>query len=346
MVKRKNHHLVEIARTLLLHHTVPQRFWGDVILTAYYLINRMPSSVLGDQVLHSLLFPNQPFFCLPPRVFNALVLSTYLLLAKINFLLRPRSASSLVIPAFNAGTISILPIHIDTSFPLMSPFLNILLFSLPHPRSSPEVLSLPLIFPIPSLSSESPTTPPRPLQVYTRRPHTDTEPLDDLSPMVPSSTMSVLPPPVDPPIAIQKGTRFSRNTHPIYTFMSYHRLSLPYSAFISTLSSVSLPNTVHEALSHPGLKQAMVEEMIALHSTGTWDPVPLLASKSPVGCCWVYTVKIRPNGRVDCLKARLVVKGYTQIYDSDYYDTFSLVAKMTSVHLLLSMATMSSWPLY
>ena len=30
----------------------------------------MPSSVLGDQVPHSLLFPNQPLFCLPPHVFG------------------------------------------------------------------------------------------------------------------------------------------------------------------------------------------------------------------------------------------------------------------------------------
>ena len=89
----------------------------------------------------------------------------------------------------------------------------------------------------------------------------------------------------------------------------------------------------------------MVEEMVALHSTSTWDLVTLLAGKSPVGC-WVYIVKIGPNGRVDHLKAHLVAKGYTQIYGSDYYDTFSPVTKMTSIRLLFSMATMRSWPLY
>ena len=86
----------------------------------------------------------------------------------------------------------------------------------------------------------------------------------------------------------------------------------------------------------------MVQEMAALHSTGTWDLVPLPAGKSPVGCHWVYTVKIGPDGRVDRLKTRLVVNGYTQIYGSDYYDTFSPVAKLTFIHLLLSMAAMSS----
>ena len=90
----------------------------------------------------------------------------------------------------------------------------------------------------------------------------------------------------------------------------------------------------------------MVKEMAAMHSTSTWNPVPLPVDKSPIGCRWVYTIKIGPDGGVDRLKARLVVKGYTQVFGSDYYDTFSPVTKMTSVRLLLSMVDMSSWTLY
>ena len=90
----------------------------------------------------------------------------------------------------------------------------------------------------------------------------------------------------------------------------------------------------------------MVEEMDALHSTGTWDLVLLPTGKSPVGCRWVYTIKIGLDSRVDLFKAHLVAKGYTQIYDFYYYDTFSLVARIVSIRLLLSMAAMSSWPLY
>ncbi|RVW83299.1 Retrovirus-related Pol polyprotein from transposon RE1 [Vitis vinifera] len=109
---------------------------------------------------------------------------------------------------------------------------------------------------------------------------------------------------------------------------------------------IALKKSTSEALSHPGWRQAMVDEMAALHSNDTWDLVVLPSGKSTVGCRWVYTVKVSLDGQVDRLKARLVVKGYTQVYGSDYGDTFSFVAKITSIRLLLSMAAMRSWPLY
>ena len=60
----------------------------------------------------------------------------------------------------------------------------------------------------------------------------------------------------------------------------------------------------------------------------------------------MYTGKIGPDGRVDRFKAQLVAKGSTQVYGSDYYDTFSPVTKIAFVCLLLSMVAMQSWPWY
>ena len=160
---------------------------------------------------------------------------------------------------------------------------------------------------------------------------------------MPSSSTAPVPQlPNDLPIATRKGTRSTHNPHLVYNFLSYHHLSLPYFAFVSTLSSVFTPKSTNEALSHLGWNQAMAEEMDALYSNGTWELVTLSLVKSHIGCCWVYIVKVGLDGQVDWLKARLVSKGYTQQYGSDYHDTFFLVAKISFVCLLLSMAARRS----
>ncbi len=84
-----------------------------------------------------------------------------------------------------------------------------------------------------------------------------------------SSPAPVLQSSDDLTIAIWKGTRSTSNPHPVYNFLSFHRLSLPYFAFVSTLSSVSTPKSTSKALSHPSWKQAIAEEMDALYSNGT-----------------------------------------------------------------------------
>ena len=68
VAERKNRHLMETTRTLLIHGEVPEHFWGDAILTACYLINRMPSSVLKNNIPHSILFPHEPLHPLPYKI--------------------------------------------------------------------------------------------------------------------------------------------------------------------------------------------------------------------------------------------------------------------------------------
>ena len=82
VVERKNRHLIETTRTLLLHYKVPQCFWGDANLGSCYLINRISSSVLHDQIPHSIIFPNQPLLCLPPHVFGCVCFVHILTLRK------------------------------------------------------------------------------------------------------------------------------------------------------------------------------------------------------------------------------------------------------------------------
>ncbi|KAA0054884.1 Beta-galactosidase [Cucumis melo var. makuwa] len=49
LAERKNRHLVEVARSVMLSTSLPSYLWGDAILTAAHLINRMPSRILHLQ---------------------------------------------------------------------------------------------------------------------------------------------------------------------------------------------------------------------------------------------------------------------------------------------------------
>jgi hypothetical protein len=83
----------------------------------------------------------------------------------------------------------------------------------------------------------------------------------------------------------------------------------------------------------------MDEELSVLHKTNTWDLVPLPPGKSVVGCCWVYKIKTNSDGFIEWYKARLVAKGSFQQYGMDYEETFTLVAKMTTIHNLIVVAS-------
>ena len=112
MAKHKNRHLVETACSLLLHHKVPQRFWGDATLATCYLINRMPSSVLHDKISHSIFFQTNLFSAFPLVSLVVFVLSIFLLLDMTSFQPKPRSVSSSVILGFNEVIVATLLIHI------------------------------------------------------------------------------------------------------------------------------------------------------------------------------------------------------------------------------------------
>jgi len=71
VAESKDRHLVKTTRTLLIHGNVPQYFWGDVILSACYLINRMSSLVLENKIFHSILFPYESLHLLPRKVFES-----------------------------------------------------------------------------------------------------------------------------------------------------------------------------------------------------------------------------------------------------------------------------------
>lgn len=89
----------------------------------------------------------------------------------------------------------------------------------------------------------------------------------------------------------------------------------------------------------------MEAELNALSANKTWTLVPLPSGKTAIGCRWVYKVKHKSDGTIDRYKARLVAKGYTQLEGLDFLDTFAPVAKLTTLRLLLAVASSHNWDL-
>jgi len=74
------------------------------------------------------------------------------------------------------------------------------------------------------------------------------------------------------------------------------------------LSFITIPKSLGEALSHLEWPQAMIYVMCSLQRSGSWELVPLPASKSIVGCRWLYTHQTGPNGNIDHYEVQLVAK--------------------------------------
>ena len=78
----------------------------------------------------------------------------------------------------------------------------------------------------------------------------------------------------------------------------------------------------------------------------TWEHIPQPQGNNVVKCRWVYKTKFTFDGVVECHKDILVAKGFAQQEGIDYTKTFSPIAKMNSVQLILSLATHFGWELH
>jgi hypothetical protein len=140
--------------------------------------------------------------------------------------------------------------------------------------------------------------------------------------------------------------RSSGTSHSLDNFLSYFRLSHKHRAFTTALSLVQEHRSFSQAMHDSKWCDAMRAEIDALEATHTWSLTELPPGKKPIGCKWVYKVKLNPDGSIEHYKDRLVAKGYNQREGLDYTETFAPVAKMVTVRTLLAIAASCGWHLH
>ena len=103
------------------------------------------------------------------------------------------------------------------------------------------------------------------------------------------------------------------------------------------------PSNLHEALTSLDAdlwQEAINDEMESLESNKTWHLVDLPPGCKAIGCKWILKKKLKPDGTVDKYKARLVAKGFRQRENIDFFDTFSPVTRITSIRVLIALASL------
>ena len=81
------------------------------------------------------------------------------------------------------------------------------------------------------------------------------------------------------------------------------------------------------------------DELLSLKETQTYTVVGIneVESQNIVRCHWVFAIKTSADGLIECYKARIVTKGFSQIYQINYDKTFAPVVKWDSIHILLAL---------
>eukprot|EP00253_Pinus_taeda_P014199 PITA_14199 len=100
----------------------------------------------------------------------------------------------------------------------------------------------------------------------------------------------------------------------------------------------SEPQSFEEVVKHKVWKDAMIEEYESIMQNDVWEVVPRSQGKSVVTSKWLFKIKHGMDGSIEKYKAIFVARGFFQKEEIDYENTFSLVARYTTIRSIISLA--------
>eukprot|EP00253_Pinus_taeda_P029458 PITA_29458 len=90
----------------------------------------------------------------------------------------------------------------------------------------------------------------------------------------------------------------------------------------------------------------MVEEYDSIMRNSVWNVVPRPGDKSVVTSRWIYKVNQAADGSIEKHKARFVARGFTQVERIDYDETFSPIARYSSIISILALLAQLGWKIH
>src|SRR3954468_14954742 len=109
------------------------------------------------------------------------------------------------------------------------------------------------------------------------------------------------------------------------------------------------PTSYKEAMEGPEYEkwlEAMKSEIDSMYTNKVWTLVDIPEDRKAIENKWIFKKNIDADGNISVYKARLITKGFRQIQGVDYEETFSPVAMIKSIRILLAIAAYHDYEIW
>ncbi len=319
--ERFNRTLVERARSMLIDAGLPTRMWGEAVMAANYLRNRLPVRD-KDSTPWQLLVGEQPDLS-HLRAFGARA-----------YVLTPQQFRTKLDPSSKPGVmVGYLPgntgyrVLLDSTGKVVTSR-EVLFDESIMPRQAPSMAPQRSGMTVDLMHDVDGSSP-----LHTEAPATgagaagpsNTTAATEQTP----ATEEAADPSEPAPQRLRTSARSNRGAPP----QRYH------DSYVHMAVELKEPATLEEAYSSPQSEQwqeAVAEELEALEANQTWEQCALPHGKQAIPTKWVFKVKRDSTGNIERFKARLVVKGYRQQEGIDYTEVFAPVSHYSTLRALLA----------
>ncbi|WVZ15611.1 hypothetical protein V8G54_013177 [Vigna mungo] len=365
VVERKHQHILNVTRSLIFQSNIPHTYWSYALSHVVFLINRLPSPVINDKTPFELLYNDSPTY-LDLKVFGCLCFASTLENNRSKLDLRARKGI-----LWNKRRDN----HKQKCYENVFPYKdkqkrkdsgngekgkdngncgeeNMLFLDNIDSKNEKESAGDERENQNPDQSNSNG----RNSTESNTSTNENTNPTEQQQENVYKRSSKVRKTPEYLKNYVQEGDE-SPSTYltaknglstpyPITNVLSYKNLSDKHLKYTLAITNDKEPSSYEQAKNIPEWINAMQKEIQALQANKTWFMTQLPPGKRSIGCKWVYKIKHKADGSIERYKARLVAKGYTQQESIDFLDTFSPVAKLTSVRMLFALAASKNWFLH
>jgi hypothetical protein len=122
----------------------------------------------------------------------------------------------------------------------------------------------------------------------------------------------------------------------------------PFSSYMALMCDLieKEPTCFEEAIQKKEWEDCMTKEYQSIIKNDVWEIVPRPKNKDVVSSKWLYKIKHVVDGSIEKHKARFVAHGFSQKEGIDYEETFSPIARYTSIRTIIALATKMKWKLH